>query len=191
MASQDNSPLSPAGIMGLRTARGETIELPHNLTLLETAEQLTLTWHWRKISSATIIFGVVCALLGAWMTAAASGKNGVLMALMFAPHLLMALTWRHGRVVVQVDRSGLTTAKVLGNLRWAARSVATANITQLFVVQDTRLERGRTVPVVRLKARRNKGEDVIVVDGMDTLEQGKAMERVLEQRLGIVDQPVA
>ena len=190
MANQDNSPSSPAGIMGLRGANGETIELPHNLTLVETADQLTLTWHWRKISAGTIIFGVVCALVAAWMTAAASGRNGVLMALMFAPHLLMALTWRHGRVVVQVDRGGLTTAKVLGNLRWSARSVAAGDITQLFVVQDTKYARGHKIPVVRLKVRRKNGGDVIVADEMDTMEQGKAMERVLERRLGIVDQPL-
>lgn len=182
-------PSSPAALMALRGRQGETVALPRNLTVMETPELLRVTWHWKRVSTGTVVFGFVCIALATLMTMAASGGKGGAIALMLLPHTLWAMALRDGRVVVDVERGRVQRATVWGNLRWDRHSLAAGDIQQLYVVEEEKRVRGGTVRVVRLKARLSSG-DVILADSMDSVEQGRAMEHILEKHLGIVDAPV-
>jgi hypothetical protein len=96
------------------------------------------------------------------------------------------------RTRIDLDANTLSIRR--GPLPWRGRliTVATSTLQQLYVEEYVSHEEN-DVPAkaFRVMARLTDGRDVLIDRGMEIYEHARALEEWLEERLQIVDQPVA
>lgn len=186
-AAEPPSTTPSSSAMATSTSAPELLALPGRFMIERAHGALSIRWRWRSIPIA--VFLTLMAIVWDGLVVLGLVSESMPLAFLFVHGgtglVLSYLTLAQWLNSTQIEVAHGVVLVRHGPLPWAGhREVPVRSIEQLCVVTHDSSEGARTF---RLQARLRSGEQLILVDAMKSAEQARALERAVEEHLGIVD----
>ncbi len=177
-------------------SRGELVPLPERFLVSEEPGALRIQWRWFRPSALFLVGFCVFwdGFLVVWY-AGAFASGSTVMALFPLLHVAAGVTISYVTLATLLNRTVVEARPrelsiVHGPIPWKGALLLREDVAQLYVEENVSRGKNGTTVTWGLSAVLRSGKRQKLLTGLEEKAQALYLERALEARFGIVDQPV-